>query len=84
MTAEVNALWYGGSALVPVQVAICPECGAQLFAECTAWGTENGEPDKGAVMVDCVDDPDCEHRHWQCDWQPVVDAVEKWCGATDV
>jgi len=84
MKSDLKPLLYGGSLLVPPEVAVCPECGAQLFAESTAWGTEHGEPDQGAVMVDCVEDPNCEHRHWQCDWQPVVDAIEKWCGATAV
>ena len=84
MKSDLNALLYGGSSYVPTDVAVCPECGAQLHAESTAWGTEHGEPDIGSLLVDCVDDPECEHRHWQSDWQPVIDAIEKWCGATDV
>ncbi|MAW08341.1 MAG: hypothetical protein CME61_08715 [Halobacteriovoraceae bacterium] len=80
----LTLLLYGGNALVPLSVAKCPECGAQLHAESTVWGAERGEPNTGDVMVDCTADPECEHRHWQCDWQPVVDAVERWCGATDV
>ena len=69
---------------MPMTVAVCPECGAELEAESTAWGAENGEPYKGELIVDCVADPECRHRHWQSDWQPVIDAIEDWCGATDI
>ena len=84
MKSDLNALLFGGCTYVPIDIAVCPECGAQLHAESTGWGAVNGEPNIGALMIDCVDDPECEHRHWQCDWQPVINAVEKWCGASDV
>jgi len=81
---QCSALLYGKSSLVPHKVAVCPECGAQLFAESTEWASESGEPSKGGLVIDCVDDANFEHRYWQSDWQSVVDAIAKWCGATDV
>ena len=84
MTVELNTLLYGNYETVPEAVVVCPECGSQLGCEAMQWETETGKPSKGALNVDCLGDPECEHRYWQCGWQPVVDKIERWCGATDI
>lgn len=76
-------LLYGNYETVPEAVVVCPECGSQLGCEAMQWETVTGRPSKGALNVDCLGDPECEHRYWQSDWQPVVDKIESWCDATD-
>lgn len=83
---------------VPRKVAVCPECGSDLYVESTSWDQMTGMPTKDGVAVSCVaedesimaweqNDVDSRpwhevmHRHWQSDWQSVVDAVAAWCGA---
>lgn len=75
---------YGGSCLVPHEVANCPECGGQLVAQSYEYEVAGGTPTIGGVVVDCDLDPDYKHRYYQSDWQPVLDAVLKWCGAVEV
>ena len=64
---------------IPQSVAACPECGAQLHVEFSEWETETGRPTYEGMSVDCntedFEDPESLHRHWQCDWQPVIDQV---------
>lgn len=65
---------------VPLDVAACPECGHQLWAEAIEH-TQDGKPTQGGLYIDCLADHGGKHRHWQCDWQPVMDAVGHWCEA---
>lgn len=74
---------YGGCCLVPESVAQCPECGALLYAETDCWVTDGGAPVIGSISVSCDIDVKMRHRYFQSDWMPIVDAVEKWCGATE-
>jgi len=77
-------LHYGTEAGVPTHVAICPECGSALYARASAWREEDGVPLASAIEFDCIVDADeVQHRYWQSDWQPVRDAIAKWCGATN-
>lgn len=69
-----------GCCKVPKPVAACPECGSQLTAE-SEESDENGAPIVGHLNVGCAKDNGAKHRYWQCDWQPVIETVEKWCGA---
>ena len=59
--------------------AKCPECDAQLYVEFNEWETETGKPTYAGMDINCTaedfDDPETIHRHWQCDWQPVIDKV---------
>lgn len=70
-------------AAIPIDVAVCPECGHQLWAEATEH-TEEGNPTTGGLYVDCMADHAGKHKHWQSDWQPVRDAIGQWCNAEDV
>lgn len=71
-----------GHANVPKAIAVCPECGGGLFARSFAH-EESGQPVGTSIDVDCVRDAmKGEHSWRQSDWQPVVDAVRKWAGAT--
>lgn len=74
---------------VPRTIAECPECGGGLCVVANAWDEETGQPTGSALQIECEhddpesDDESLEHRWWQSDWQPVVDAVRKWCGASE-
>lgn len=67
---------------IPQSVAVCPECGAQLHVEFEEWETETGKPTYEGMDVSCYeedfDNPETSHRHWQCDWQPVINEVWKY------
>lgn len=75
-------LLYGRGAYVPKEVAVCPECDGELMARAHAWDTATGVALAADLQIDCVRDAArMQHRYWQSDWQPVRDAVRKWCGA---
>lgn len=79
-----SALFGGGTCDIPPDVATCPECGSKMYAECVEWDMETGTPTTTGIMVNCVaDDEEMEHRYWQSDWQPIIDAVNEWAGAVD-
>lgn len=81
----IGQLDYGKSCLIPKSVAVCPECGGRLDAECIEWGAEDGKPSTSGLYIDCRKDRRrMEHKYWQSDWQSIVDAIGKWCGAEDV
>jgi predicted RNA-binding Zn-ribbon protein involved in translation (DUF1610 family) len=68
---------------VPESVAVCPECSKGLIAVAGAW-SEDGRPVASAIEIDCVRamaENDWEHKGNQSKWQPVRDAVAKWCDA---
>lgn len=82
---------------VPRTVAICPECGGDLFVE-AEWDESTDKPTRTGLSVSCcVEDSslvrwenskhdnrefrDVAHRHWQSDWQPIVDRIAEACGA---
>ena len=67
---------------VPKEVAACPECGGELTARAMAWDGD-GRPEAAAIELDCIDylSHESGHRFTQDKWQPVRDAVAKWCDA---
>ncbi len=79
--SDSPALRYGGNTDVPEQVAICPECGERLYVDCEEWVEEDGCPTVDGLAVYCSADEESRHRHFQSDWQSVIDSVAKWCGA---
>ena len=84
---------------VPKHVAVCPECGGGLYAQCEAWVSDSGQPCRDGVSVSCYEEEkaldkwECQddgtpvsevsHRWWQSDWQPVMDAVCDWTHAVE-
>lgn len=66
---------------VPTSIAECPECSKTIVVMSHAFYEETDQPIGSALQIECIDER-C-HRYWQSDWQPVVDAVRKWCGATN-
>lgn len=85
MSGTTNSgLLYGEYTAVPEQVAVCPECGAQLGTEAIEWDEKTGVPTKAGLVVDCLSDHSLQHKYWQSEWQPIVEKIEKWCGATDI
>jgi len=78
-------LWRGKSSTVPRAIAICPECQGTLAARSLEWDAASGRPEASAIELDC--EHDCRggktHRHFQSDWQPVRDAIAKWCKASN-
>jgi hypothetical protein len=82
----VSQLWdsmTSNGVYVPKQVAVCPECGGELTARATEWVAGTRQPTESGVEIDCLADMEreFEHRYWQSDWQPVRDAITKWCKA---
>lgn len=80
-------LWGMSSVVyVPESVAVCPECGGELTAS-NMHAKSNGRPIAADIEIMCrmdADEPHAKiHRHHQDKWQPVRDAVAKWCDAGD-
>jgi len=77
-------LWHGGDCDIPREIAVCPECDAQLHAQCMAWNYATGRPSD--IDLHCVQekfgDEDFGNAHYwrQSDWQPVRDKVDNWAG----
>lgn len=77
-------LWHGKSCEVPKEVAVCPECGGELYVYCHGWHTDTGQPIAADLQIDCEnekvfdEDDGFEHRWFQSDWQSIKDAVVKW------
>lgn len=73
----------GRGIYVPKCVATCPECQGELQARSMSWEQETGRPIAEAIELDCVDylSHDSRHSFTQDKWQPVRDAVAKWCDA---
>lgn len=71
---------------VPEQIAVCPECGEGLIAECHEHEAESGRPIATGIEVQCLcrvraGSFEVNHRWHQSQWQPVRDAIAKWCDA---
>jgi DNA-directed RNA polymerase subunit RPC12/RpoP len=71
---------------VPDEVAKCPECKSSLIAECIEHEAETGRPVATGIELDCIQFLSdsmygSAHSYRQSDWQPVRDAVVKWCDA---
>jgi hypothetical protein len=77
----LNDLLYGGNCTVPKKIAVCPECGGRLCAESCEWAEETGIPTTGGLYVGCMHENRLQHKFWQSDWQKIINAIEKWCGA---
>jgi len=70
------------NAFVDVPALKCPECPAGIVICVTSWCPTTGEPHDW--LVSCFeedDDESFEHRHFQSDWQPVIDEAEAWAKA---
>ena len=82
---RAELLLHGGHTGLPPEIAICPECGANLYVYSHEWVDETGQPIATGLQVDCMLEYDTDneymHRFHQSDWQPVIDAIRKWCGA---
>lgn len=96
MTKEIydcNLLLFGGMCSLPTDVAVCPECGARVSVECTAWESESGIPTEISFSCDQFDEwcndgyesdddnlpfDESGHKWWQSDWQPVRDKMWNW------
>lgn len=68
---------------VPKFVAICPECQGELQARSMEWEQATGRPVATGIELDCIDylSHESGHSFTQDKWQPVLDAVYKWCDA---
>ena len=77
----MKALYHGSGCYTPKTIAICPECDGELYARSFAWDEETGRPIGSALDINCREDPELNHRWHQSDWQPVIDAIRKWCNA---
>ena len=76
----------GRGLYVPDQVAKCHECGDGLIAECNEHETQTGRPVATGIEIACLchmraGSFEVNHKWSQDKWQPVRDAVSKWCDA---
>lgn len=76
----------GRGLYVPESVARCPECASGLIAECCEHEIATGRPVATGIELTCQvflgdRDNDTGHSFSQDKWQPVRDAVVKWCDA---
>lgn len=68
---------------VPDQVAKCPECGDGIVARCHAW-QDGGRPVAESIELECISewrDDTPYHEFTQDKWQPIRNAIYRWCGA---
>jgi uncharacterized protein YbaR (Trm112 family) len=57
---------------LPIALLCCPDCAARLWVNVETMEVEcETEPDD--VMTEEWEEYDRTHRHWQSDWQPVLD-----------
>lgn len=67
---------------IPATVAKCPECGDLLLADFCDTDCETGLALADSVTLQCMsedfEDPETCHRHWQSEWQPVIDKIQGW------
>lgn len=71
---------------IPKQIATCPECGEELMARSLEHEADTGRPVATGIEIDCLSAVragahEVNHRWSQDKWQPVRDAVAKWCDA---
>jgi hypothetical protein len=85
---DLPPLWGKGPGIyLPTGIAKCPECGHELIAQCLEHEAETGRPVATGIELDCLSfirDGGFEktmHSYSQDKWQPVRDAVVKWCDA---
>ncbi len=78
-----RALWHGVGCYVPPGVAVCPECGLELTARALGYVAATGRPIAASIEIECLGDMNGlqSHRWYQSEWQPVRDAIVKWCDA---
>lgn len=87
--ADRAALWYGGTSIVPDNIALCPECYCQLEVECNEWETDNGKPTFCGLYIICPFEMEeieelgrNTHSGIQSLWQPVKDRIAEWVGVS--
>jgi len=90
-------LWHGKSCDVPADIAVCPECGSELYVYCQGWHSDTGQPLAADLQIECkaeawvlgIDEGewssgyngDTGHSSKQSYWQPVHEAIVKWAMA---
>jgi len=73
----------------PLEVAICPICGAGVVANFDEWESETGRVTECGFHVDCIDEPDIHAdawddwftSHWSMpyvDWLPLEVRLYQW------
>jgi DNA-directed RNA polymerase subunit RPC12/RpoP len=85
MIRNLPPLWGTGPGIyIPKGIAKCPECQGELVADCTVNDPKTGRPIATGIELDCVasmHEARLSHSFAQSKWQPVRDAVAKWCDA---
>lgn len=69
----------------------CPECGGRTGIEVYEWGARAGLVAHDGFTVHCIAEDEelwasmeqdrdeaWSHRHWQSDWQPLIEQVRRW------
>lgn len=85
--SKLPPLWGTGPGVyVPLGIAKCPECGSELIAQCIDVEQGTGRPVATGIELDCRAFLHeglgmQSHSFSQDKWQPVRDAVVKWCDA---
>jgi hypothetical protein len=78
---------------IPKEVAVCPICGARLYASCDSWVEEGDEEEviwkAESLNIDCETEPDIKSDEWEdwmaehysmpyVDWLPVECHIVEW------
>ena len=66
MIASPDLLLFGGTADVPKEIAVCPECGGELYAQACEYETETGIPTECGIELSCEKDDEAMAR-WEKD-----------------
>jgi hypothetical protein len=77
--------WDGVSTIpIPENVAVCPECGAAIFADVYEISQEaDGElwqvwEDGSGLHIQCTQEDDSHYRMPYVDWVPIEPQVIRW------
>lgn len=78
-------IWDGTQDIeIPVNVAVCPECGAGIVADVFEVTSEDGEtnwhlePDGSGLHIQCSKEDNNHYKMPYVDWLPIDDVVITW------
>lgn len=74
---------------IPAEVAVCPICSGELYAQFDAWVEDGGQWKASEVHLDCENEPDIDSEDWPSwhaghysmpyvDWLPICYIVLEW------
>jgi hypothetical protein len=76
--------WTGSAIKIPESVAMCPECGASVYADIFEVGLDDGATewtvagDGSGMHLQCEDEDDNHYGSPYIDWMPLDAPVARW------